>query len=68
MLHFEDEFPENGFIVEFIGLRAKSYCYITFKGDSEENEFVKAKRYNAMLQHEILILRGIANVNKLLKQ
>ena len=47
LCHFKDEFPGNYFITEFIGLRAKLYCYRTPQSNGEVIDHVKAKGYNA---------------------
>ena len=46
LCHFKDEFPSHYFITEFVGLRAKLYCYRTPKSDEEVTDHVKAKGYN----------------------
>ena len=45
--YFKDEFPEHHFITEFVGLRAKLYCYRAQKPNGSFCEYVKAKGYNS---------------------
>ena len=46
LLHFKDEFPYTNFITEFIGLRAKLYCYRTMNSKGVHTDFTKSKGYN----------------------
>ena len=47
LLHFKDEFPQHCFITEFVGLRAKLYCYRTTTTSGETTAHIKAKGYNS---------------------
>ena len=46
LLHFKDEFPYNSYITEFIGLRAKLYCYKFINIEGKTVDCVKTKGYN----------------------
>ena len=45
--YFKDEFPKHHFISEFIGLRAKLYCYRAQEPNGKYLDYVKAKGYNS---------------------
>ena len=46
LLHFKDEFPYHQFITDFIGLRAKLYCYRCSNVQGKVLDYAKAKGYN----------------------